>query len=97
MVPLMTLHSAKGLEYDVIFIVGMEEGLLPHSRAVLNEKEMEEERRLCYVGMTRAMQQLWLSHAEMRRLYGSEKYTSPSRFLSEIPDDPKSDPPSKAG
>ncbi|MFT6710404.1 MAG: DNA helicase-2/ATP-dependent DNA helicase PcrA [Arenicella sp.] len=85
-VQLMSLHSAKGLEFPVVFLTGLEEGLFPHQRSLEEGAgRLEEERRLCYVGMTRAMQQLWLSHAELRRLYGSEKYTSPSRFLSEIP------------
>ncbi|MFT5574034.1 MAG: DNA helicase-2/ATP-dependent DNA helicase PcrA [Cryomorphaceae bacterium] len=87
-VQLMSLHTAKGLEFPVVFLTGLEEGLFPHQRSLdEGSGRLEEERRLCYVGMTRAMQQLWLSHAEMRRLYGSEKYTSPSRFLSEIPDE----------
>ena len=85
-VQLMTLHSAKGLEFPVVFLTGLEEGLFPHQRSLDDGPgQLEEERRLCYVGMTRAMQQLWLSHAELRRLYGAEKYTSPSRFLGEIP------------
>lgn len=85
-VQLMSLHSAKGLEFPVVFLTGLEEGLFPHQRSLEEgAARLEEERRLCYVGMTRAMQQLWLSHAELRRLYGSEKYTSPSRFLNEIP------------
>ncbi|MCH2189875.1 MAG: DNA helicase II [Gammaproteobacteria bacterium] len=87
-VQLMSLHTAKGLEFPLVFLTGLEEGLFPHQRSLdEGSGRLEEERRLCYVGMTRAMQQLWLSHAEMRRLYGSEKYTSPSRFLSEIPDE----------
>ena len=87
-VQLMSLHSAKGLEFPLVFLTGLEEGLFPHQRSLEEGSErLEEERRLCYVGMTRAMQQLWLSYAELRRLYGSEKYTSPSRFLSEIPDE----------
>lgn len=84
MVPLMTLHSAKGLEYDVIFVVGMEEGLLPHSRAVINEKEMEEERRLCYVGITRAKKQAHLLYTSARSIYGSTQISIRSRFLDEI-------------
>jgi DNA helicase-2/ATP-dependent DNA helicase PcrA len=87
-VQLMSLHTAKGLEFPIVFLTGLEEGLFPHQRSLdEGSGRLEEERRLCYVGMTRAMQQLWLSHAEMRRLYGSEKYTSASRFLSEIPDE----------
>ena len=85
-VQLMSLHSAKGLEFPMVFLTGLEEGLFPHQRSLEEGSgRLEEERRLCYVGMTRAMQQLWLSHAELRRLYGTEKYTSPSRFISEIP------------
>lgn len=87
-VQLMSLHTAKGLEFPLVFLTGLEEGLFPHQRSLEEGSgRLEEERRLCYVGMTRAMQQLWLSYAEMRRLYGSEKYTSPSRFLGEIPDE----------
>lgn len=87
-VQLMSLHTAKGLEFPLVFLTGLEEGLFPHQRSLdEGSGRLEEERRLCYVGMTRAMQQLWLSHAEMRRLYGSEKYTSPSRFLAEIPEE----------
>jgi DNA helicase-2/ATP-dependent DNA helicase PcrA len=84
-VQLMTLHSAKGLEFPLVFLVGMEEGLFPHKLSRDEPGRMEEERRLAYVGMTRAMQRLTLCHAEVRRLYGEEKYTSPSRFISEIP------------
>lgn len=85
-VQLMSLHTAKGLEFPLVFLTGLEEGLFPHQRSLEEGAgRLEEERRLCYVGMTRAMQQLWLCYAEMRRLYGSEKYTSPSRFLGEIP------------
>jgi len=83
-VQLMTLHSAKGLEFPIVFLVGMEQGLFPHMRAV-EEGSMEEERRLCYVGMTRAQQRLFLSHAEIRRVHGSEQIASPSQFLREIP------------
>jgi DNA helicase II / ATP-dependent DNA helicase PcrA len=84
-VQLMTMHSAKGLEFPVVFIAGMEEGLFPHSMSSDDPQGLEEERRLCYVGMTRAMQQLYLSHAESRRIHGSENYPVPSRFLREIP------------
>ena len=85
-VQLMSLHTAKGLEFPLVFLSGLEEGLFPHQRSLDEGSDrLEEERRLCYVGMTRAMKQLWLTHAEMRRLYGSEKYTSSSRFLGEIP------------
>jgi DNA helicase-2/ATP-dependent DNA helicase PcrA len=84
-VQLMTLHSAKGLEFPLVFMAGMEEGLFPHSMSMDDPDRLEEERRLCYVGMTRAMQQLCLTHAESRRLHGSENYPMPSRFLREIP------------
>ena len=84
-VQLMTLHSAKGLEFKLVFLVGMEEGLFPSQQSVDDVARLEEERRLCYVGMTRAMQQLYLTHAESRRLYGRETYPRPSRFLREIP------------
>jgi DNA helicase-2/ATP-dependent DNA helicase PcrA len=86
-VTLMTLHSAKGLEFPLVFLVGMEEGLFPHSRTFLNPDEMEEERRLCYVGMTRAMDTLVLSRARYRRRYGNDEAQAsvPSRFLEEIP------------
>ena len=86
-VQLMTLHSAKGLEFKLVFMVGLEEGLFPSGQSVDDVARMEEERRLCYVGMTRAMQQLYISHAESRRLYGKENYPSPSRFLREIPNE----------
>ncbi len=86
-VQLMTLHSAKGLEFKQVFLAGMEEGLFPHSRSSEDSSQLEEERRLCYVGMTRAMEKLTLCHAEKRRLYGEESYARPSRFLSEIPDE----------
>jgi DNA helicase II / ATP-dependent DNA helicase PcrA len=85
--PLMTFHLAKGLEFPVVFMVGMEEGLFPHARSLDDEGEMEEERRLCYVGMTRAMERLYLTNAQRRRLYGGEQYNLPSRFLEEIPDE----------
>ena len=83
-VTLMTLHAAKGLEYDVVFMIGMEEGLFPHSRALYEASEMEEERRLCYVGMTRARKELILTNANSRMIYGSVSHNIPSRFLSEI-------------
>jgi DNA helicase II / ATP-dependent DNA helicase PcrA len=86
-VQLMTLHSAKGLEFKLVFLVGMEEGLFPSQQSVDDVARLEEERRLCYVGMTRAMQQLYLTYAESRRLYGRETYPRPSRFLREIPHD----------
>jgi DNA helicase-2/ATP-dependent DNA helicase PcrA len=84
-VQLMSLHSAKGLEFPLVFLTGLEEGLFPHQRSLEEPGRLEEERRLCYVGITRAMEELVLTHAEVRRLYGSEHYTSPSRFLGEIP------------
>ena len=84
-VQLMTLHSAKGLEFKQVFLVGMEEGLFPSQQSVDDVGRLEEERRLCYVGITRAMQQLYLTYAESRRLYGKETYPRPSRFLREIP------------
>ena len=86
-VQLMTLHSAKGLEFKQVFLAGMEEGLFPHSRSSEESGQLEEERRLCYVGMTRAMEKLTLSHTEKRYLHGEERYARPSRFLNEIPDE----------
>ncbi len=87
-VTLMTLHSAKGTEFDVVFLAGLEEGLLPHSRSLDSEAGIEEERRLCYVGMTRARQELWLLRARRRRGWGDEMSdeSEPSRFLLEVPD-----------
>jgi DNA helicase II / ATP-dependent DNA helicase PcrA len=84
-VQLMTIHSAKGLEFKLVFLVGMEENLFPSQQSVDDVGRLEEERRLCYVGMTRAMQHLYLTYAESRRLYGRESYPRPSRFLREIP------------
>jgi len=84
-VTLMTMHSAKGLEFPVVFIVGMEDGLFPHSRASADQAEMEEERRLCYVAITRAERHLYLSHAMRRRVYGEEMASEPSQFLNELP------------
>ena len=84
-VSLMTLHTAKGLEFDRVYLVGMEEGQFPHYRSADNPAQLEEERRLCYVGITRARKKLTLSHARHRLMYGSEFYPRPSRFLSEIP------------
>ena len=86
-VQLMTLHAAKGLEFPLVFMVGLEEGLFPHQRSIEADQGLEEERRLCYVGMTRAMAKLYLSHAEVRRLHGSENLCAPSRFLREVPAD----------
>jgi DNA helicase-2/ATP-dependent DNA helicase PcrA len=85
-VQLMTIHSAKGLEFPLVFMAGMEEGLFPHKMSLDGLDGLEEERRLCYVGVTRAMQKLYLCHAESRRLHGEENLTRPSRFLREIPE-----------
>jgi len=86
-VTMMTLHAAKGLEFDHVFLTGMEEGVFPHSRSMNTDDEMEEERRLCYVGMTRAKETLTLTRAVYRRIYGNERVegSQPSRFLAEIP------------
>jgi len=84
---LITLHQVKGLEFEVVFLAGMEEGLFPHSRALLEEKELEEERRICYVGITRAKAQLFLTHAESRSVYGESRPGIASRFLVDLPDD----------
>lgn len=84
-VQMMTLHSAKGLEFPVVFITGMEEGLFPHKMSSEEPGRLAEERRLCYVGLTRAMRELYLTHAEVRQLYGNANYNPPSRFLREIP------------
>jgi DNA helicase-2/ATP-dependent DNA helicase PcrA len=81
----MTLHSAKGLEFPVVFLVGMEEGLFPSQRSVDDEGRLEEERRLAYVGITRARERLVVSHAESRRMHGTEMLARPSRFLGEMP------------
>ena len=86
-VTLMTLHSAKGLEFPIVFMAGVEEGSLPHQRAFADEAELEEERRLCYVGLTRAKERASLSHARTRRIHGIEDYRMPSRFIQEIPPD----------
>lgn len=84
-VALMTLHTAKGLEFPVVYLIGLEEGVFPHSRSLLDPGELEEERRLCYVGVTRARERLYLAHCWKRTLYGAERYNKPSRFLEEIP------------
>jgi DNA helicase-2/ATP-dependent DNA helicase PcrA len=88
-VQLMTMHSVKGLEFPLVFLVGMEEGLFPHQRSSEEPGRMEEERRLCYVGITRAREQLVVTSAEVRRLYGNENYNMLSRFVREIPDELK--------
>lgn len=84
---LMTLHSAKGLEFPVVFIVGLEEGILPHSRSLLSQLELEEERRLMYVGITRAKEKVYLCFTRQRNIFGSTQVNPPSRFLGEIPED----------
>ncbi|MBB3230659.1 DNA helicase II [Halomonas stenophila] len=86
-VQLMTLHSAKGLEFPVVFVAGVEEGLFPHKMSLEEPGRLEEERRLCYVGLTRAMRKLYLTHAELRRLHGKETFQRPSRFLRELPEE----------
>jgi DNA helicase-2/ATP-dependent DNA helicase PcrA len=84
-VQMMTLHTAKGLEFPLVFLCGLEDGLFPHQRSINDLDGLEEERRLCYVGMTRAMKQLYFTYAEQRRLHGVDSYNSPSRFLQEVP------------
>lgn len=86
-VVLMTLHAAKGLEFPVVFLIGMEEGVFPHSRSLMEEAEMEEERRLAYVGITRAEEELYLTNAQLRTLFGRTNVNPPSRFIDEIPED----------
>jgi DNA helicase-2/ATP-dependent DNA helicase PcrA len=86
LVTLMTIHNAKGLEFRAVFMIGMEEGIFPHSRS-LEENTLEEERRLAYVGMTRAKERLTLTHASARSLWGNRSYNLPSRFLDELPDE----------
>ncbi len=85
-VTLMTLHAAKGLEFPIVFIVGMEEGLFPHSRSLWEKEQMEEERRLCYVGITRAKEVLYLTYATKRMIYGETSSNAPSRFIADIPE-----------
>jgi DNA helicase-2/ATP-dependent DNA helicase PcrA len=84
-VQLMTLHSAKGLEFPQVVLAGLEEGLFPHKMSMDEAEGLEEERRLAYVGITRAMEKLIITHAESRRLHGQENYSTPSRFIREIP------------
>jgi len=86
-VQLMTLHSAKGLEFPLVFLCGLEDGLFPHKRSINDSAGLEEERRLCYVGMTRAKELLYMTYAERRRMYGNETYGQPSRFISEVPEE----------
>jgi DNA helicase-2/ATP-dependent DNA helicase PcrA len=81
----MTLHNAKGLEFEVVFIAGMEDGIFPHFRSMTDGDELEEERRLAYVGITRARKRLYLTHAWSRSLFGASSYNPPSRFLNEMP------------
>jgi ATP-dependent DNA helicase UvrD/PcrA len=86
-IQMMTLHTAKGLEFPVVFLCGMEDGLFPHQRSLNDPDGLEEERRLCYVGTTRAMKQLFMTYADQRRLHGQDNFGTPSRFISEIPED----------
>lgn len=86
-ITMMTLHSAKGLEFPVVFLAGLEEGIFPHNRALIEEDEMEEERRLAYVGITRAKQELYITYAAARMLFGRTQMNAPSRFIKEIPED----------
>jgi DNA helicase-2/ATP-dependent DNA helicase PcrA len=86
-VTLMTLHTAKGLEFPTVFLTGMEDGIFPHARTLDDPKELEEERRLAYVGLTRAEKRLYISRAEYRLTFGTPKYNPGSRFLDEIPSD----------
>ena len=84
-IQLMTMHSAKGLEFPLVFLCGMEDGLFPHQRSIGDQQGLEEERRLCYVGVTRAKETLYITHAEQRRLHGMDNFSQPSRFIAEIP------------
>ena len=86
-VQLMTMHSAKGLEFPLVFLCGMEDGLFPHQRSIADPSGLEEERRLCYVGITRAKETLYITHAEQRRLHGMDSFAQASRFIAEIPDE----------
>ena len=83
----MTVHSAKGLEFENVFLIGMEEGVFPHSNSFFDDEALEEERRLCYVAITRAKKHLWLVNAHKRLLFGNDSYNQPSRFISEISPD----------
>ena len=84
-VKVMTLHAAKGLEFPIVFLVGLEDGIFPHSRSINDPKELEEERRLAYVAITRAKRVLYVSHSMRRRVYGEEMAAEPSQFLNEMP------------
>ena len=86
-VQMMTMHSAKGLEFPLVFMCGLEDGLFPHQRSIADPEGLEEERRLCYVGITRAKQTLYVTHAEQRRLHGMDNFAAPSRFIAEIPNE----------
>jgi DNA helicase-2/ATP-dependent DNA helicase PcrA len=86
-VQLMTMHSAKGLEFPLVFLCGLEDGLFPHQRSIADPHGLEEERRLCYVGITRAMQSLYVTYAEQRRLHGMDNFSQPSRFIAEMPEE----------
>jgi DNA helicase-2/ATP-dependent DNA helicase PcrA len=86
-VQLMTMHSAKGLEFPLVFLCGMEDGLFPHQRSIADKNGLEEERRLCYVGITRASETLYITYAEQRRLHGMDSFSQPSRFIKEIPEE----------
>lgn len=83
-VSLMTVHSVKGLEFDIVFVIGMEEGIFPHMNSLMSNSEIEEERRLCYVAITRAKEKLYLVNARRRTLFGRDQINPPSRFLGEI-------------
>jgi DNA helicase-2/ATP-dependent DNA helicase PcrA len=83
----MTLHAAKGLEFDTVFMIGMEEGLFPHSRSILDKSELEEERRLCYVGITRARESLYLTHTTSRLYFGRRNSNDASRFIVDLPEE----------
>jgi DNA helicase-2/ATP-dependent DNA helicase PcrA len=83
----MTLHTAKGLEFPAVFIIGMEDTVFPHANSMFDESGLEEERRLCYVGITRARERLYLTHAQSRNLFGSTHHNPPSRFIGEIPEE----------